>query len=1181
LPEDNSGVDVPKVFKIFEEALKDLAWKVKPEVWLGQFSFTKFLLWKDLADRQEDLERNRIVKHLVNASSDTPYPNSLDDVLPHDLDRKFQPQEIFCPLSTDSSQLAAIMLAADGHDFVLEGPPGTGKSQTITNIIAHCLAIGKSVLFVAEKRAALDVVYRRLKQQNLEPFCLELHSNKSGKREVLEQFNNSLNYACHQPPIQWVACADELQRSRDTLNQYVRILHQTCSCGLSAYACMNYLLSRPDRPSVRLANWPVLYMKPEMLTSVRELARKLQMYAEALGVVSGHLLTGIGYATWSSLWETQVFEQVQALRITVNETVTATEDFCQWLKISKAIHSQRELYDYYWLAESLSQPLPVGVDFATASWATLEADLNRWIALSNVRLEMRSSLASFDEQRLTALNLTAMYEQWQLAQSKWFLSKWLDCRAVRYLLKTANISGQMPPSLSVTEILRNGIRLQEINREFAADQQRAESCLGVMWQGGEPDVATLTEALEWGIKLHTRMLACANGDIVWLEQLRILLATLFKEGAIVYDANTIIGKRIWRYMNSLSVVVNDFNVLAENLQLQRESIDADNDHLGAIAKLLERLLTGWSQIRYWCMWQDTRQQAIGSGLDTLVEAVEKGTINHKNLVEVFECSFRRELLNAIISSNMILRNFFSQAHLNEISRFCSVDEQLATLAQKTITARLSAKIPRFGDTNIPDTEARAFSRLMQQLALQRPKISVRQLLSSMPTLLPRIKPCLLMSPLSVAQYLDTKQSNFDVVIFDEASQIPVWDAVGAIARGKQLIVVGDPKQLPPTNFFQIIDSHDDVDDSENVEQDLEKNLEDMDSILDELMTMGVRHKRLLWHYRSQHENLITFSNYTYYENSLLTFPSADIINSGVRLKYLPEARYDRGKSCTNEKEARILVDELVKRLLHANGEPRSFGVVTFSVAQQKLIEDLLDQKRRDYPEIEIHFGDNTPVPNESVFVKNLENVQGDERDIIFFSVCYGPDEAGKISMHFGPLNRDGGKRRLNVAITRAKHEVLVFSSMRSDQIDHRARAKGVQDLKQFLDYAERGPQVLISANTVDADAEPDSEFERMVAERIRAKGYEVRYQVGCSGYKIDIGIVDPETPGKFLLGVECDGATYHSAATARDRDKLRQQHLENLGWKIHRIWSTAWWHDADGEMDKLLARLVEIKPPIH
>lgn len=304
---------------------------------------------------------------------------------------------------------------------------------------------------------------------------------------------------------------------------------------------------------------------------------------------------------------------------------------------------------------------------------------------------------------------------------------------------------------------------------------------------------------------------------------------------------------------------------------------------------------------------------------------------------------------------------------------------------------------------------------------------------------------------------------------------------------------------------------------------------------------------------------------------MLTFPSPETAHGGVRFKYLADALYDKGKSRTNRIEAEALVKELVGRLLNSNEPKRSYGVVTFSQAQQQLVENLLDEERRKNPAIETHFGEEPPIEGEPIFVKNLENVQGDERDVIFFSICYGRDDAGKVSMNFGPLNRDGGERRLNVAITRSKHEIVVFSGLRSDHIDlTRTRARGVRDLKYFLDYAERGPRALAASLAATGDAEAESEFERLVADRIRKAGYEVHHQIGCSGYRVDLGVVDPSAPGRYILGVECDGATYHRAATARDRDKLRQTILQDLGWKLHRIWSTDWWHDSDGEIAKLL-----------
>jgi len=645
------------------------------------------------------------------------------------------------------------------------------------------------------------------------------------------------------------------------------------------------------------------------------------------------------------------------------------------------------------------------------------------------------------------------------------------------------------------------------------------------------------------------------------------LASLFVEGPAVYAPGTTIGNRLTRYRDTQVRFNTALDAFAADVRLRRETVDAASDHLATVMVLTERIPTEWSKIREWCYWQKVRREGMTLGIAPVIGKLESPDGHSLDIPTLFERSFRRALLFAAIERETTLREFFGSEHNERIDRFRQVDEKIATLTRELIRARLAAGIPR--DQARDDIPKAEIGLLRREIAKKTRHIPVRQLLSRIPNLLPRLKPCVLMSPLSVAQYLEPSHELFDVVIFDEASQIPVWDAVGAIARGKQLIVVGDPKQLPPTNFFNT--SGDD-------EEDLApEEFKDLESILDELMTHGLRHKRLQWHYRSRHEGLIAFSNRNYYENNLLTFPSPEAALGGVRFRHLPEARYDKGKSRTNRVEADALVKELIARLRKPDGPRRSYGVVTFSLAQQQLVENLLDEERRKYPEIELHFGDEPPVESEPVFVKNLENVQGDERDVIFFSICYGPDETGNVSMNFGPLNRDGGERRLNVAVTRAKHEVVVFSGLRADQIDlTRTRARGVRDLKYFLDYAERGARALASVTSVSASAEPDSEFERMVGDRLRAAGYEVHHQVGCSGYRIDLGVVDPTTQGRYLVGVECDGATYHRAATARDRDKLRQLILEGLGWELYRIWSTDWWHDSDKETKKLLSYLSEL-----
>lgn len=329
---------------------------------------------------------------------------------------------------------------------------------------------------------------------------------------------------------------------------------------------------------------------------------------------------------------------------------------------------------------------------------------------------------------------------------------------------------------------------------------------------------------------------------------------------------------------------------------------------------------------------------------------------------------------------------------------------------------------------------------------------------------------------------------------------------------------------------------------------------------------------LQWHYRSRHESLITFSNLNYYESCLVTFPSPVTDDVAVRFERV-NGIYDRGATRTNRLEAEAIVKGIENHYLTPAKAHLTIGVVTFNQPQQALIETLLDARRRSNDKLDRAIAERAHEP---LFVKNLENVQGDERDVIFFSITFGPDAAGKTTMNFGPLNGEGGHRRLNVAISRAREAVVIYSTLLPEQIElSKVRAAGVRDLKHYLEFAIKGARALVE-QSLPTGLEPDSPFETAVIRTLRNQGWVVHPQVGCSGYRIDIGVVDPRAPGRYLVGIECDGRTYHSGATARDRDRLRQHILEGLGWRIHRIWSTDWWLNPEDEVRKITQKLQKL-----
>jgi len=433
-----------------------------------------------------------------------------------------------------------------------------------------------------------------------------------------------------------------------------------------------------------------------------------------------------------------------------------------------------------------------------------------------------------------------------------------------------------------------------------------------------------------------------------------------------------------------------------------------------------------------------------------------------------------------------------------------------------------------------------------------------------------IKPVFLMSPLSVAMYLPGAGPRFEVVIFDEASQVKPEDALGGLLRADQSIVVGDSKQLPPTSFFDKLTSEDGLEDEDEVDEGA-KVAKDMESVL-ALMSAKVpanspRRRDLRWHYRSLHDDLIAVSNRLFYDDRLVVFPSPRRAGSGAGLgiRYDPNTIYGRGGKRTNPIEARQVAAAALKHVQERPG--LTIGIAAFSKAQQEAIQDEIDILRREHPD----FGEfDSRHPFEPTFVKNLENVQGDERDVILISVGYGRDEGGYVSMNFGPLNRDGGERRLNVLITRARVRCEVFTNLRSTDLRlGESPGRGVAALKHFLTFIETGSMDMPFAS----GREPMSPFEEEVLDRLWAAGFDVEPQVGSCGFFIDMAVRHPEDSGRFVLGIECDGAMYHRARSARDRDRLRQEVLESRGWKLHRIWSTDWFHNSEREFERLAAAI--------
>lgn len=567
-------------------------------------------------------------------------------------------------------------------------------------------------------------------------------------------------------------------------------------------------------------------------------------------------------------------------------------------------------------------------------------------------------------------------------------------------------------------------------------------------------------------------------------------------------------------------------------------------------KLVGDVYENINNLRDWTIFIKSVKEAEQKGLTPIVENYVHG-IRHEDLLNSYKKSYYKALSEQMISKSLVLSDFSGGVFEDKIKRFKDLDQEIKGANQKLIFNNLVDKIPNLEKEATKSNEVIILNKAIQNKGRGR---SLRRLFSQLPTLITRLCPCVLMSPLSVAQYLDPHSTVFDLIVFDEASQLQTCKAVGAIARAKNAVIVGDPKQMPPTNFFM-----------NNTYDEDNPDLEDLESILDDCLAIKMPSKHLQWHYRSRHESLIAFSNSRFYENKLLTFPSFNDRESMVKYKKV-SGIFDRGKKRTNRIEAEALLEELKRRSIDNSLRNDSVGVVTFNSAQQELIEDLIAEECDKNKK----FNDwvNRDVDN-SLFVKNLENIQGDERDVILFSVCYGPDTTGKVSMNFGPLNKEGGWRRLNVAISRARKEMIIFSSLVPEQIKL-TKSEGVSALREFLEFARSGRLNQISLG-INQDKYNLDGILNSVCKELELKGYHCDKLIGHSDYRIDIGVINPSNEEEYVLGILIDGPNYNIAKNTRDREVAQVEILNQLGWQIYRLWSVDWWNDKD----KVIAEIMQ------
>lgn len=1147
--------DLQQLFAEVAEAVAGQAgWHVKTDIALSFFSFQKFVMYKDLESNAEAFGAHPLVRQIIlrSGSSLRALP---DEVRAAELDSEFPPERTAQVVNADSSQLRAILAVSRRHDLVLEGPPGTGKSQTITNLIAQALSENKSVLFVAEKMAALEVVHSRLVEAGLAEFCLELHSTKANKRAVMQELASALDASLQRPRVEEAATA-RIGAVRDELTAYARAVHEPFGAlGLSPYQAYGELEKVLAAPKLRLTRAVEAVTREELENTERDL-RDLAEAAQPVGNPSAHPWRDATRTFYSEQDMDDARAMLDSLRGHLARVVELAEraqnDFSlppvntfADVRVAASVASL--------LARSPGAPLAV---LQSEAWNTPPQPAveivkrGRALTTLSVEVEAKFSAGVFDEEHSGEIEFIEAKESGPLRFLN-FLSgrfravknRWLGYRLPSY---RATLLEQAADMRKVEALRRERDRLR-------ADDAQARELFGALWQGESSDWDALDAYINWVVEFRG---ACVRDG---LREQALAVASRPHPDVSVVERLRDESEQAQKYLFEL-----------------RAHIGWPSDYLNDapltdIAGRVEALFQNLHLAPRWAAFEQSRAKVAEGLAAELLDAAMRGEVAFADLAASLRRAFLQRWLGLAVEQREPLRRFNTLTHEQRVAEFRALDEQVLTENRAELVRSQRDRV-QAGLRTPESVEALRFLR--PQLTRQRGLSPLRTTFQKSYAAIRAIKPVFLMSPLTAAQLLDAVAPGFDLVIFDEASQLPAEDAAGAIARGRQLVVVGDPKQLPPTNFFSVM--------SGTVAAPLGEDgtplFEDSESILEEFAGSGAPMTRLKWHYRSAHESLINFSNVSFYDSDLYTFPSVetDSQHAGLSFEYVADGVYE-GKGL-NMAEARRVADAVVRfareqAARKERGEPElSLGVGTFNLRQQLAVQDELEVRRRQDPSVEPFFARGRREP---FFVKNLENIQGDERDVVFLSVTYAKDAGGVLRYNFGPLNGENGWRRLNVLTTRARQGMRVFSSMKGDEINPaHAASQGPQLLRSFLIYAERGR---LDSTIASAAAQTESPFEREVFTELTRRGLILQPQVGIAGYRIDFGVRDEEMPGRYLCGIECDGAAYHSSETARDRDRLRQQVLEARGWTIHRLWSTDWFKDRGGQIERLLALVDETR----
>ncbi len=1142
---ENGKVDIRIIFNEVRKIISPMKnWLLlENNCTLSLFSFSHFVMWSDLKYNRTRFLENGIVSSF--ASGDR-YFNKQDTEKKEISEIKND--DVIMPLNADSSQIKAIYDAEKGESFILDGPPGTGKSQTIANMIVNFLYHGKKVLFVAEKEVALDVVKRRLDDLNLGQFVLKLANIQEPKSQVLDTYQKLLSLGGPVAPADnFDEVNQKIEEKQKELNSKISALHDKRDYIYSPYqAILTYLDNEKAGD--------VYHFNDEYLTKLTlSDYEKAKVYLKEIAITSANFDTyysspflpfqrreySMEYRDELKKELETFLPEIEQLKLDLHNVVNPSKSLEQSKKTALSIFNILNIMregDLSWH------------DYILDSYfLEKEEDIRKAFLLRlDIAKEKDKILSSFSEEFLSK-DASTLRKQYDLVSQTKGLKHLFAFSSFKKKFKEMALDKDALKEENIVSCISSLERIQTLEEEVNKFDSYIKYILSKYQFATYPDGEETLKHFEMTLSLAKEV-----NSLDFLPNK--------KENFVSYlfdmSQASLFGKEINKFIEHFSSFKKKKEYLLNQFNFDLDLYPDGKTYFGTIYSKIRSAIGMIGNLAEWTsllLKMDETETIVSKEYLSLFKI---GQLKEENLLSNYEKSVSSSIISKRFKDDQ-LGLLSSKEMDNLVEKYAKDINEFSSLSTVMTAAKISSSYP---SDAFHFAESTTYNQLAKLSKNGGRGVSLRQIFHNYKDVIQNLTPCFMMSPISVSQFLDINDYQFDVVIFDEASQIPTSEAIPSIARAKSVIIAGDEQQMPPTSFFTSTIGSNEGDSFSSLNEDLE-------SLLDDAIVLGLPRKRLLWHYRSRHEALISFSNNKFYDNSLLTFPSPK--NDAKAISFVSvKGCYEKGRG-VNRLEAKEVVKEVIRRLKNKELRTHSIGIITFNEAQQNVIDDMLEK------EMSRNSLSNLEPGGEKIFVKNLENVQGDERDVILFSTTYGPDKNGTFALNFGPLSLKKGERRLNVAISRSREEMIVFSSMNPEDIKaEKAKNNGAQCLKDFLLFAKKGYDYLpLNARSSHIK---EKGIEVYLASDLRKLGYEVKENVGESSFKIDLAISLKESPTDYLLGIIIDNEQFANM-TCRDRHVNEPSILTRLGWNIFNVYSNEYLDHRQELVQKIVSKLNEIQ----